>query len=155
MNIFKEAKEQINKLLGVCQKYLREDTPEKINEEFDEAFKPSEISLSLCYQTNSDFKGMGYSQADGFTPKQFDEYYNESQEEVERENSIRYIQSLIIDYNHLLYCIDGYLYKKKQERKSFWKTIIKEFLKSILPWLLAAFPYLIKIIELLKLTEVN
>lgn len=155
MNIFKEAKEKVDKLLEVCQKYLREDTPEKINEEFDEAFKPSEISLSLCYQTNSDFKGMGYSQADNFMPKIFDELDDESEEDIEKENLIEYIQRLIIDYNHLLYCINGYLYKKKQERKSFWKTIIKEFLKSILPWLLAAFPYLIKIIELLKLTEVN
>lgn len=111
--------------------------------------KPLEISLSLIRKTNGDFKGVGSFRSEDYQPKIYDEYKDESEEDVAKYNITNYITAILIDYIHLQDCIDGYIHKLKEENVQNKKDFLKEFFKSILPWSVAALPYIIKIIELL------
>lgn len=111
--------------------------------------KPLEISLSLIRKTNGDFKGVGGFRSEEYQPKSYDEYRDKSEEDIIKYNMTNYIAAILIDYAHLQDYIDGYIHKLKEKNIQNKKDFLKEFFKSILPWSVAALPYIIKIIELL------
>lgn len=110
--------------------------------------KPSEISMSLVRKTHSDFKGMGDCESDHIAFLKWDEYSLQSKETIESINFTKYITALLKDYKHLEDCIDGYIYYLKRQKSCNWKNFWKECFKSIVPWILATLPYVIKIIEI-------
>lgn len=152
-NIFKETKEGIKIFLNKCKKMLETGNFNDIDTICCQGYLPDEISLSLCHKSNSEFKGAIAFKSSSFEGRKYDEQIMEPnmEEEIKRENIEEYLKCLIVDYQHLSDCIDGYLYMKTKKRKEYQRETCRDFLKSILPWLLAAFPYIIKIIETIKL----
>lgn len=146
--IIKNIKTKIQRMLILCNTILNSSNPTEIFNYFDNNTMdtPGEISLSLCHKTGGKFKGIGYYTSETFKAKHFDEMYDNSEEDVDLENAINYLNCLIKDYNHLLDSVEGFEKNTKKENNESLKYVFQK----MIPWLLAILPYIIQIINAIK-----